>query len=94
MRTPKKPWPFSRAQWFRLLAYFGLLREQTEEQREQGRCGPPSILEVYLSYVDADGGRGFDDGTDGMQRTLPTQLATFTLAMRSAEVILGLPLAP
>ena len=27
-----------------------------------------------------------------MQRTLPTQLATFTLAMRSAEVILGLPL--
>ena len=51
---------------------------------------PPSLLEVYLSYIGADGGRGFDDGTGGEERHLPIQIASFTLALRSAEQILGL----
>ena len=73
-----------------MLAYLQLVREQAHSASSMPSWGPPSILEVYLSYIDADGGRGFDDGTAGEERTLPLQIASLALALRSMEQILHL----
>ena len=91
LSPPRNPWIYSRQQWHRLTHFASRLR--LPSQNDTRHTVRPSVLELYLSYIHANGGVRFESGIpdDKDGGRIAVQMAAFVNAWRSMQ---GLCQAP